>query len=60
MVFSEYRMGKKSPKGFRSPKVKKDLADQSLEDFLDNWDDSDDDGGGREKSSVKKKEKFKI
>ena len=60
MVFSEYRMGKKLPKGPSSPKVKKDLADQSLEDFLDNWDDSDDDGGGREKSSVKKKEKKKL
>jgi nucleolar complex protein 2 len=30
-------MVKKSPKA-ASPKVKKDLADQSLEDFVDNWD----------------------
>ncbi len=33
-------MVKKSPK-VASPKVKKDLADQSLEDFVDNWDEDD-------------------
>jgi nucleolar complex protein 2 len=33
-------MVKKSPKA-ASPKVKKDLADQSLEDFVDNWDEDD-------------------
>ena len=44
-------MVKKSPK---VPKVKKDLANQSLEDFLDNWDE--DDSNDEPAVRIKKKE----
>jgi nucleolar complex protein 2 len=52
-------MVKKSPK-VASPKVKKDLADQSLEDFVDNWDEDDSADElpvSREKITKTKKEK---
>jgi hypothetical protein len=54
-----FSMVKKSPK-VASPKVKKDLADQSLEDFVDNWDEddsADDLPVSKEKITKTKKEK---
>lgn len=50
-------MGKKTAKS--APAAKKDLADQSLDDFLDHWDDEDDSAAEPEDKSVSKKEKKK-